>query len=457
MLTIQIMYCMNYEEYHSIIAMFYIDYCQSNIDKFIRTLEEKIYNPVTFNIDSDEFEKFTTIVKETMEDSFKVDPSTLSSRRNRLVNPWITSGIIESIQTKTFLYHQWKKTVTETDIVGDNTLYMNYKDFRKTLKNTIIQAKRLNSYKKFQSAEGDCKRTWQLINELRGKKKNEVKPYFLINGEIIENRRKIADEFNKYFLSIAATLNSSTATLDSNLTILPLPQFSDYLNKSVSGMRNCTTPEIKKIISELSSSKASDIPIRVLKACSDIISPLLTKFYNMFMQKAIFPIILKVAQVTPIYKKGDSQLLENYRPVSMLPIFGKLFEKIIYSRLYSFLMTKNIICGQQFGFRKHHSTSHAINYSVNLILDGIQSQKHILGIFIDLSKAFDTINHGILLEKLCRYGIRGNCLELLKEITESEAYEIANKTLEDLQRYILSNQLHINLSKCTYICILGLI
>ena len=116
----------------------------------------------------------------------------------------------------------------------------------------------------------------------------------------------------------------------------------------------------------------------------------------MFMQKAIFPNILKVAQVTPIYKKGDSQLLENYRPVSMLPIFGKLFEKNIYSRLYSILMTKNIICDQQFGFRKHHSTSHAINYSVNLILDGIQSQKHVLGIFIDLSKAFDTINHGII-------------------------------------------------------------
>ena len=108
------------------------------------------------------------------------------------------------------------------------------------------------------------------------------------------------------FLSIAATLNSSTSTLDSNLAILPLPKFSDYLNKSVSGsifMRNCKIPEIKKIISELSSSKASDIPIRVLKACFDIISPLLTKFYNIFMQKAIFPNMLKVAQVTPIYKK----------------------------------------------------------------------------------------------------------------------------------------------------------
>ena len=136
------------------------------------------------------------------------------------------------------------------------------------------------------------------------------------------------------------------------------------------------------------------------------------------MQKAIFPNMLKVAQVTPIYKKGDSQLLENYRPVSMLPIFGKLFEKLFI--VYSFLTTKNIRCGQQFGFRKHHSTSHAINYSVTLILDGIQSQKHVLGIFIDLSKAFDTINHGILLEKLCRYGIRGNCLELLKDYLTSK-------------------------------------
>ena len=103
----------------------------------------------------------------------------------------------------------------------------------------------------------------------------------------------------------------------------------------------------------------------------------------------------------------------------MLPIFGKLFEKIIYSRLYSFLITKKVICGQQFGFRKHHSTSRAINDSVNLNLDGIQSQKHALGIFIDLSKAFDTVNHRILLEKLCRYGIRGNCLELLKDYLTS--------------------------------------
>ncbi len=109
---------------------------------------------------------------------------------------------------------------------------------------------------------------------------------------------------------------------------------------------------------------------------------------------------------TPI-KKGDPQLFGNYRPVSTLPIFGKIFEKIIFNRLHSFLCAKNIIYENQFGFRKNHSTSHAINYSVNKILEDLNKNQHVLGIFIDLSKAFDTINHNKLLRKLSNYGIRG--------------------------------------------------
>ena len=137
------------------------------------------------------------------------------------------------------------------------------------------------------------------------------------------------------------------------------------------------------------------------------------------MEASNFPDILKVAQVTPIFKKGDAQHLDNYRPVSLLPIFGKIFEKIIYSRLYSFLSAKNVICSQQFGFRRNHSTVHAVNYSVNMVLNGIQNHKHVLGIFIDLSKAFDTINHEIMLAKLGNYGIRGGCLKLINSYLTS--------------------------------------
>ena len=132
------------------------------------------------------------------------------------------------------------------------------------------------------------------------------------------------------------------------------------------------------------------------------------------MSKGIFPDILKVGKITPIYKKDNSKLLENYRPVSTLPIFGKIFEKVIYERLYSFMVSQNLMTSCQFGFRKGHSTSHALNYSINHIQEALKKKKHVLGIFIDLSKVFDTIDHETLLQKLNHYGIRGNANMLLK-------------------------------------------
>ena len=181
----------------------------------------------------------------------------------------------------------------------------------------------LYTYKKFQSAEGNCKKTWQLINELRGKSSKATKPYFIINGDIIVNRRKIADEFNKYFLSIATELNANSVVSELALAVRSLPQFTDYLFKPVCSsiyMDGCTDIEIQSIIAELSSAKASDIPVRVLKACKGVIAPVLSKFYNAFMEASNFPDILKVAQITPIFKKGDVQLLDNYRPI-LYPYF----------------------------------------------------------------------------------------------------------------------------------------
>ena len=132
------------------------------------------------------------------------------------------------------------------------------------------------------------------------------------------------------------------------------------------------------------------------------------------MAEGTFPDVLKVGRVTPIFKKGNLEEVGNYRPVSTLPVFGKIFEKVMYSRIYEFALSQGIIDKNQFGFRKSHSTGHAVNYSVKIIEDSLRRKNHVLGIFIDLSKAFDTIDHSTLLVKLDRYGIRGNANSLIK-------------------------------------------
>ena len=184
-------------------------------------------------------------------------------------------------------------------------------------------------------------------------------------------------------------------------------------------MNECDKAEISELILGLENNKASDISITVLKKCSGLLLQHLSNFFNSFMNSGIFPSILKRGLITPIFKKGDSRYLDNYRPVSTLPIFGKILEKLIYNRLYSFLSSKNAIYQNQFGFRKRHSTSHAVNYSINKILKEHEAKMHVIGIFIDLSKAFDTIEHNKLLEKLLHYGIRGKSHDILKSYLSS--------------------------------------
>lgn len=223
-------------------------------------------------------------------------------------------------------------------------------------------------------------------------------------------------KFNEYFVSIATKLNSDMVP-DMPLKVHGLPSFYSFLNPpNVNSivMGDCSETEISDIISEFGSGKASDIPIKVIKKSSPIISRKLSEYYNLLMGAGIFPDVLKLGKVTPVFKKGNSELLENYRPISTLPIFGKIFEKVIYTRLYSFFTSQNLLYDKQFGFRKSHSTNHAINHSATYVSNKLNNKEHVLGIFIDLSKAFDTIDHDSLTYKLDRYGVRGNANALIK-------------------------------------------
>ena len=142
-------------------------------------------------------------------------------------------------------------------------------------------------------------------------------------------------------------------------------------------------------------------------------NPLLSIF-NLSLKEGIFPKTLKYARDVPVFKSGDRSTVSNYRPISILLCLSKLLERIMYNRLYDYLVQNHILYNKQFGFQNGHSTDHAVIQLVDDILKSFDQNLFTLGVFIDLSKAFDTVDHKILTKKLELYGIKNNNLNFFK-------------------------------------------
>ena len=234
------------------------EFSNENLNKFTNKLKDEL----SLHTTDHNFSDFISTFSEVLDSSCKLERPKLS-RRNPLTNPWITSELISAINRKHELKDNWIKTINKkTNPDGDQELYKMFSNYRKTLKSIIKSAK--NSYKCNQIEENkhDRKKTWKLINELRGKCKRPVKPSFIIDNKKITDRRIIANEFNKYFNSIASNLNDQIS--ESSLAGSEFKSFEDYLMPSNSNsifLNDCTHLEIMKIVSELDNGKSSDIPI----------------------------------------------------------------------------------------------------------------------------------------------------------------------------------------------------
>jgi len=183
----------------------------------------------------------------------------------------------------------------------------------------------------------------------------------------------------------------------------------EILNNSIL-LRKTTEDEVKKIILNLKdkcSSGHDNISPKLLKQCAKELTPLITLLINKAITEQIYPDVLKIAKVLPIYKSGDKSNLANYRPISILPTINKIFEKILHLQLIDHIETNNIMFCHQYGFRKFHNTTHALISSYDYIIDHITNNDIVLGLFIDLRKAFDSINHNILIKNLTYYGVNG--------------------------------------------------
>ena len=207
---------------------------------------------------------------------------------------------------------------------------------------------------------------------------------------------------------------------DVNLTMNnPISYLFKYYKKPFAKInwQYASTYEIRNIIKSLKSKNTygyDEISNRIIKLSSPYIISPLTYICNVALSSGVFPDRLKYAIVKPIYKKGSKQDISNYRPISLLTSFSKVFEKIIYNRLYTHLEMNNILVQEQFGSRMKHSTEQAAFSLINCILTAMNNKQVVGGIFCDLHKAFDCVQHKILLDKLKFYGIDGKFKTLIE-------------------------------------------
>uniref|UniRef100_A0A669B1C7 Reverse transcriptase domain-containing protein n=1 Tax=Oreochromis niloticus TaxID=8128 RepID=A0A669B1C7_ORENI len=336
------------------------------------------------------------------------------TKKKKIKSPWLTKGIINACKKKNNLYKQFIKVKTKE-------VEQRYKAYRNKLTDIIRTSKQLYYRRRLYENKNNIKGTWVVLNNLikQGSSGTSYPEYFFdANGEN-HNMSNIVDGFNKFFINVGPELAADIpCQKNENISNIKSNPFSLFL--SATNEQEVINITLK--CKSKSSMDYHDINMSVVKQVILNIASPLTYVCNLSFQSGCFPKKMKIAKVIPLYKSNDKHSFTNYRPISLLPQFSKILEKLFNSRLEKFLEKNQIINVGQYGFRTQRTTSMAIIEAVE-ITNALDKNKYAVGIFVDLKKAFDTINHSILLDKLERYAIRGKAGNWLKSyLTGREQY-----------------------------------
>ncbi|MCH2390413.1 MAG: reverse transcriptase family protein, partial [Nitrospinales bacterium] len=317
--------------------------------------------------------------------------------------PWFNNKIKYAIQKNKRLVKNWiKNGKTPADTTNKNKSQRDLHKLITEAKTKYIE----NLGKKISDPNTGAKIFWSSYKRLINNKKNTNIPPLLVNGSFIANFKEKAMCFNKLFAGYCKTLV--------NNSILP-PSPNPRTNSTLSGVE-IHVSEIISIIGKLNPKKAhgiDGISIELIRKCKNEVAIPLKLIFEKCLETGIYPSLWKKANVQPVHKKDSRQIVGNYRPISLLCISGKIFEKIIFDQMYSFFNANNLITEHQSGFRPGDSTINQLTSITHEIFASFEDYDETRALFLDISKAFDKTWHDGLIFKLKGFGISGNLISLL--------------------------------------------
>ena len=328
--------------------------------------------------------------------------------RKRGSVPWINKDVRKKLFERDFLKRKAIKTNDESD-------WNKYKSSRNSANFALRQAKREYYITKFQNPKTNPRHAWQTINDILGRKNNtntihEIKH----SGKTVSSNEELKEIFNEYFTNIGPNL-AQTIRRDRACN------FEDFVIKrgSVNQFSFEAVNELMvyTLMNKLPNSKSvglDKISTKILQIAAPAVAQPLTKIFKKSIALGQFPLEWKAARVIPIFKKGQRTMLDNYRPISILPVVSKLIERILYNQLSNYLKKESILSEYQFGFRSRHSTTTTLIDCSNEWYVNMDRGQYNLVVFLNIKKAFDTVNHDILLKKLEMYGLGDSALALLR-------------------------------------------